>query len=470
MNLLNKKIWVFIGIFLALVVFPIEKSFASTSSIIKVNGIEVDITRDLGEEEETYTIVTNDILQNFSLKFDDNNNITLVKESEASWNVTLTYKGNPYSGNIGQSTSSIEIEGEDITIIAQSLNEKSVSFKINKDLSDRIFNKMLVNHDPFTLTASSTGGKNIEVKRENIEGEDKYTFSSNEALESVEVRDGIDNIIINYITDSSNNNYYEVSGQYKGISKSTVVSSAAEIDYNGIKVVVEIGEGRKTIILSSDHETIERVARMILDDKRNITELTISSDGNFEIPSNSNLSTINTNGDGGKVKFMVDDSSSFINKEITVNYSDNKVVFPAGTKITGPSRWNGEMSLPEIETSPTIMPSVSGHSVSVLQTITIGGGGDFSFDKPVQLIFNDQAGKRVGFIKGGSFTEIEACGGANIPSGKEDCKYDSESDLIVLTKHFTEFVVLQQHLSVVVEEEDQYILFLMLMLMFKAIK
>ena len=75
MNLLNKKIWVFIGIFLALVVFPIEKSFASTSSIIKVNGIEVDITRDLGEEEETYTIVTNDILKSFSLFFDENNKV-----------------------------------------------------------------------------------------------------------------------------------------------------------------------------------------------------------------------------------------------------------------------------------------------------------------------------------------------------------------------------------------------------------
>ncbi|MGI6334902.1 MAG: hypothetical protein ACOXZN_00165 [Minisyncoccales bacterium] len=51
-------------------------------------------------------------------------------------------------------------------------------------------------------------------------------------------------------------------------------------------------------------------------------------------------------------------------------------------------------------------------------------------------------GKRVGFIKGGLFTEIEACGGANnIPSDKQDCKYDLESDLIVLTTHFTEFVV-----------------------------
>ena len=99
------------------------------------------------------------------------------------------------------------------------------------------------------------------------------------------------------------------------------------------------------------------------------------------------------------------------------------------------------MSLPEIKASPTVTPSISGHSVSVSQTITIGGEGDFTFDKPVQLIFNGQKGKRVGFIKGGLFTEIEACDGTNIPAGKEDCKYDSVSDLIVLTKHFTEFVV-----------------------------
>jgi hypothetical protein len=214
------------------------------------------------------------------------------------------------------------------------------------------------------------------------------------------------------------------------------------IDYNGIKVGVEIGEGRKTIILSSDHETIERVAQMILDDKRNIIETTISSGETFEIPSNSNLSTINTSGNGGgKVEFsMVDDSSSFINKEITVNYSDNKVVFPAGTKITGPIGWTGEMSLPKIKDNPTI-PSLNGYSVNVSQAITIGDEGNFTFDKPVHLIFNGQAGKRAGFIKGGSFTEIEACDGTNIPAGKEDCKYDLESDLIVLTKHFTEFVV-----------------------------
>ncbi|KUK99073.1 MAG: hypothetical protein XE08_0257 [Parcubacteria bacterium 32_520] len=453
MNLLNKKIWVFIGIFLSLIVFPIEKSFASTSSTIKVNGIKVDITRDLGEEEETYTIVTNDILKSFSLKFDENNQITLEKieiEGVASWNVTLTYGEGTYSEKIDNETKPRVIN--DGIIAVQSLSKDSISFSVSKDLADRIFNKMLVNHDPFTLTASSTGGKNITVIREkfNEDGKDKdkYTFSSNEALKSVEVRDGIDNIIINYITDS-NNNYYEVSGQYKEIelSKSAIVSGVAkgEIDYNNIKVVVEIGKERKTIILSSDHETIERVAQMILDDKRNITETTISPGETYKIVSNSNLSTINISGNGGKVKFMVDDSnnSSIINKEITVNYSGNKVVFPEGTKITGPSSgWNGEMSLPKIETIPTITLSVSGHNVNVLQTITIGGEGDFIFDKPVHLIFSDQAGKRVGFIKDGSFTEIQDCDGTNnIPAGKEDCKYYSRLDLIVLTKHFTEFVV-----------------------------
>jgi len=220
----------------------------------------------------------------------------------------------------------------------------------------------------------------------------------------------------------------------------------AEIKYSDdIKVGVLIENGRTKITLGSDHETIERVARMILDDKRNITETTISSDGIVKIPSNSSsIINISSEKGGGKVEFsmsMVDDSSSFINKEITVNYSGDKVVFPAGTKITGPTGWTGEMSLPKIKDSPTT-PSISGHSVNVSRAITIGDEeGDFTFDKPVHLIFNGQAGKRAGFIKGGSFTEIEACDGTNIPAGKEDCKYDLGSDLIVLTKHFTEFVV-----------------------------
>jgi hypothetical protein len=437
---------IFIGIFLALVVFPIEKSFASTSSIIKVNNIEVNITRDLGEEEETYTIDTSAILTSFYLAFDDNNKIELTKGSEASWNVVLIYGGKTYSGNIGQSVSEIKIDDESIAIV-QSLRKDSISFSVSKGLADRIFNKMLVNHDPFTLIANSGDERKIEVKRENIENienigeEDKYIFSSNEALESVEVRDSIDNIIIKY-----NNGSYEVSGQYRGISKSTTVSGVgAEINYNDdIKVGVLIEDGGKKITLGSDPETIERVAQMILDDKRNITEKTISSGETFEIVSNSNLSNISASGDGGRVKFVVDSNSNSysINKEITVNYSGDKVVFPAGTKITGPTGWTGEMSLPKIKDSPTT-PSISGHSVNVSRAITIGDEeGDFTFDKPVHLIFNGQAGKRVGFIKGGSFTEIEACDGTNnIPSDKQDCKYDLGSDLIVLTKHFTEFVV-----------------------------
>ncbi len=429
-----------------MVVFPIEKSFASTSSIIKVNNIEVNITRDLGEEEETYTIDTSAILTSFYLAFDDNNKIELTKGSEASWNVVLIYGGKTYSGNIGQSVSEIKIDDESIAIV-QSLRKDSISFSVSKGLADRIFNKMLVNHDPFTLIANSGDERKIEVKRENIENienigeEDKYIFSSNEALESVEVRDSIDNIIIKY-----NNGSYEVSGQYRGISKSTTVSGVgAEINYNDdIKVGVLIEDGGKKITLGSDPETIERVAQMILDDKRNITEKTISSGETFEIVSNSNLSNISASGDGGRVKFVVDSNSNSysINKEITVNYSGDKVVFPAGTKITGPTGWTGEMSLPKIKDSPTT-PSISGHSVNVSRAITIGDEeGDFTFDKPVHLIFNGQAGKRVGFIKGGSFTEIEACDGTNnIPSDKQDCKYDLGSDLIVLTKHFTEFVV-----------------------------
>lgn len=445
MNLLNKKIWVFIGIFLSLVVFPIEKSFASTllTTNIEVNGIKVDITRNLDADPEVYTVSTSDSLDNFSLVFDEDNQITLAKkelEGVASWDATLIYGGGTYSEKINNETRPRVID--DGIIAVKSLSENSISFSVSKDLADRIFDMMIDNCDSFTLTANS-GNRNIEVERKNIGGEDKYTFSSDEALESVEVRDGTDNIIIKY-----NNGSYEVSGQYRGISKSTTiaiggVAAEAEINYNDdIKVGVLIENGGKKITLGSDPETIERVAQMILDDKRNITEKTILSNETFEIVSNSNLSNISASGDGGKVKFVVDSNSYSINKEITVNYSGDKVVFPAGTKITGPIGWTGEMSLPKIKDSPTITPSVSGHSVNVSRAITIGDEGDFTFDKPVHLIFNGQAGKRVGFIKGDSFTEIEACDGTNnIPSDKQDCKYDLGSDLIVLTKHFTEFVV-----------------------------
>ena len=197
MNLLNKKTLIFIGIFLALVVFPIEKSFASTllTTNIEVNGIKVDITRNLDADPEAYTVSTSNSLDNFSLVFDDNNKIILTKGSGASWDAILTYMGETHSNKkIDDKINLIEIE-DGVTITVQSLGENSISFSVSKGLADSIFKKILVNRDSFILTANS-GNRNIEVERKNIEGEDEYTFSSNEELKSVGVRDGIDNIII----------------------------------------------------------------------------------------------------------------------------------------------------------------------------------------------------------------------------------------------------------------------------------
>ncbi|MDD3970229.1 MAG: dockerin type I domain-containing protein, partial [Candidatus Pacebacteria bacterium] len=439
MNTLSKKLLIFMGIFLVFAILPIEKSFASTSSTIKVNDIEVNITRDLGGDTETYTIDTNHSLQSFSIKFNDQNKIDLAKEEGGIWNITMIYKGSKYNGSIsGTGVININDDNVNVNIPFEVVSEEEVSFHIDSTLSDKIFDKMLVNHDPFTLTARSSS-ENITVERENSGGKDKYTFSSDQALGNVEVRDGTDNIIILW-----NGTEYNISGQYKNVSKTYSLGGTANaiLEYNDIKVGVVIEDVRKKITLSSDHETIERIAQMILDEKRNIKEKAITADETFEIPSNSNLSTINASGEGGSVKFVVDNNTSSINKEITVNYNGNAVIFPAGTGITGPDGWNGEMSLPKIEISLTVSPSVSGHSVSVLQTITIGTEGNFTFNKPVQLIFKGHTGKRVGFIKGNIFTEIEACNDLNnIPDGKNDCKYSAGSDLIVLTKHFTEFVV-----------------------------
>jgi len=146
MNLLNKKILVFIGIFLSLVVFPIEKSSASTllTTNIEVNGIKVDITRNLDADPEVYTVSTSDSLGNFSLVFDENNQITLAKkelEGVASWDATLIYGGKKYSGNISYGMT--WTKDENVTIIVQPLskdeNKNIISFLVSKVLADRIF-------------------------------------------------------------------------------------------------------------------------------------------------------------------------------------------------------------------------------------------------------------------------------------------------------------------------------------------
>lgn len=438
-----KKYWlVAFAIGIASNIFLMGNVFAAAETVVEVNDLSINMNRTLGDTEEVYAVTASESLESFSLFFSDDNNIELESTSGTSWNVSVKYHGNPYTISLSQG-STVTLTINEKTISLEVVSPEEVNITIDKDLASTFFNKIMDNHEPFTLEAESTTGKTINVERTSSGGNDRYAFSSDTELTNARVVDGTDNIII-----AKKGSGYDVSGQYKGMTGSMFVAlgSSTTITYGSITVAIDASADGKTVTLDADPTVVQGLILQLLTEKRNLTNLTVDNTV-FEIPSNSNLSNINIPAGiaDPKVQFVVSGNSTTTNNEITVNDAGTgmTVVFPAGTTITG-AGWDGIIELPRPITTTL---NISGYVTDVEEAIEIGlGTGTLNFDKPVKLIFPNKAGKRIGFISGGVFTEITA----NCPSdvslgGANECKgVSGTTDAYVLTNHFTKFVVYTQ--------------------------
>jgi len=130
---------------------------------------------------------------------------------------------------------------------------------------------------------------------------------------------------------------------------------------------------------------------------------------------------------------------------------------PSGTTISAPadSNWDGAVQLPTVRAndSATVTPD-SGKTATVNSVIEIGFGDiPLTFDKAVRILIPGQAGKEAGYCRGGVFTKIsnvmsadsQAAGDA-LPAGG-DGRIDVGQDLVIWTKHFTQFVTYTQTTS-----------------------
>ncbi|MEC0226541.1 S-layer homology domain-containing protein [Paenibacillus alba] len=79
---------------------------------------------------------------------------------------------------------------------------------------------------------------------------------------------------------------------------------------------------------------------------------------------------------------------------------------------------------------------------SVNQAITIGGNARVEFTQFITLTFTGMKDKEAAFIQNGSLNSIQKFGNdeAGKASGKNEYAYDSGNNLIVKTKHFTDFI------------------------------
>ncbi|KKK71693.1 hypothetical protein LCGC14_2911360, partial [marine sediment metagenome] len=129
------------------------------------------------------------------------------------------------------------------------------------------------------------------------------------------------------------------------------------------------------------------------------------------------------------------------------------VSIPTGTTVTGSSDWTGVINPPTVKETATVAPSTAGFTSTVSKVIEVGLSGErLTFDKAVKIVIPGEFGKKVGYSYDGStFTEITTVCGENNQTWAndnllegEDCYYNDGTDLIVWTKHFTEFVTYTQ--------------------------
>jgi len=138
-------------------------------------------------------------------------------------------------------------------------------------------------------------------------------------------------------------------------------------------------------------------------------------------------------------------------QSIDIISNDIIVSMPAGITITATASWEGIINAPSIESKVLdTPPRESGYNTTVDTIIEIGYSNiKLVFDKAVKILIPNQAGKRVGYVRPDEdFQEItNVCSNDIQPTDDSflppegDCKTDVDNDLVVWTKHFTQFIV-----------------------------
>jgi prenyltransferase beta subunit len=124
------------------------------------------------------------------------------------------------------------------------------------------------------------------------------------------------------------------------------------------------------------------------------------------------------------------------------------MVIPMGAQITSGDSSALELITSNDPTSTSLREKVntiitSGKKIdSVNQAITLGGSQRIEFDQFITLTLKDMKGKDAAYIQDGSIAAIKkyASDAEGLASGENEYAYDNGNDLIVKTKHFTEFI------------------------------
>lgn len=180
-----------------------------------------------------------------------------------------------------------------------------------------------------------------------------------------------------------------------------------------------------------------------------IKEVMISNDNptTITVPEDVTWATINV---ASLMTSSWDDNIATL-PEITMNVTTSlsttpvNVEIPANTNVTADSGRDGIIHVPTIQATSSV---TAGSNQTISSVIEIWyAAGSLTFDKAVRILIPGQAGKKVGYtIDWWTLTEItttcteddQTWADANLSDGG-DCKKDVGSDLVIWTKHFTQF-------------------------------
>lgn len=121
------------------------------------------------------------------------------------------------------------------------------------------------------------------------------------------------------------------------------------------------------------------------------------------------------------------------------------VQIPDSTTVTGPAGWDGKIELPTVKANSSVTVS----SGTVNAVVEVGLPDEIlTFDKAVRLLIPGMAGKSAAYRRGNgdpvTITRIisadsQTVANTELQAGQEG-KIDVGSDLVIWTKHFTEFI------------------------------
>jgi hypothetical protein len=172
-----------------------------------------------------------------------------------------------------------------------------------------------------------------------------------------------------------------------------------------------------------------------------------------------NDQTVNVGANESNVSFSTDDNDQATNKitlafttsalpEIIAKRGSTELDIPAYTQVTS-SSWNKEIELPRIlsTTDNSVTNKVNGVLTtggskldSIDSRIKVGGDSRIQFNQHVTLKLKGMGDRNAGFIdENGNFTAIPKYDNSNYRN-EDVYAYSENGDLIIKTKHFTEFL------------------------------